>query len=222
MNGHEFEYRCADILRRKGYHNVVVTKASGDQGVDITAYKGLVKYAVQCKYYSSPVGNKAVQEVYAGGKYYDCDRYIVMTNNTFTKSAKEAAKKLDVQLWENCSPSGSKGFSFKVMRIISIFNILIGGLSIAFAPSYPSVVVSNYICGIDLILAGILGWVGWGYAISNLVTSLLYLLITMIMGISSVIQSTFDLSDIILVIPALIYFVHARHLKPKLYNTTHL
>ena len=70
MNGHKFEYKCARMLRRKGFHHVVVTKKSGDQGVDIIAYKHFSKYAVQCKYYSYPVGNKAVQEVYAGGKCY--------------------------------------------------------------------------------------------------------------------------------------------------------
>ena len=75
-------------------------KKSGDQGVDIIAYKHFSKYAVQCKYYSYPVGNKAVQEVYAGGKYYDCDRCIVMTNGTFTKAAISAANKLDVKLWD--------------------------------------------------------------------------------------------------------------------------
>ena len=58
MNGHKFEYKCAKMLRRKGFHHVEVTRKSGDQGVDILAYKGFSKYAIQCKYYSYPVGNK--------------------------------------------------------------------------------------------------------------------------------------------------------------------
>ena len=103
MNGHKFEYKCAKMLRRKGFHHVKVTPTSGDQGVDIIGYKWFSKYAFQCKYYSYPVGNKAVQEVYAGGKYYDCDRFVVMTNGTYTRAARNAAEKLDVQLWENCS-----------------------------------------------------------------------------------------------------------------------
>ena len=90
MNGHKYEHRCAQMLRRKGFHHVEVTKKSGDQGVDIIAYKHFSKYAIQCKYYSYPVGNKAVQEVYAGGKYYDCDRCIVMTNGTFTNLLRNA------------------------------------------------------------------------------------------------------------------------------------
>ena len=34
MNGHKFEYKCARMLRRKGFHHVEVTKKSGDQGVE--------------------------------------------------------------------------------------------------------------------------------------------------------------------------------------------
>ena len=119
MNGHKFEYKCARMLRRKGFHHVEVTKKSGDQGVDIIAYKHFSKYAVQCKYYSYPVGNKAVQEVYAGGKYYDCDRCIVMTNGTFTKAAISAANKLDVKLWDNCSMLKSTSLIFETMRALS-------------------------------------------------------------------------------------------------------
>ena len=46
MNGHKFEYKCARMLRRKGFHHVEVTKKSGDQGVDIIAYKHFSKFAV--------------------------------------------------------------------------------------------------------------------------------------------------------------------------------
>ena len=126
MNGHKFEYKCARMLRRKGFHHVEVTKKSGDQGVDIIAYKHFSKYAVQCKYYSYPVGNKAVQEVYAGGKYYDCDRCIVMTNGTFTKAAISAANKLDVKLWDNCSMLKSTSLIFEIMRAMNILGILFG------------------------------------------------------------------------------------------------
>lgn len=39
MNGHEYEYACAQYLKKTGYSNVNVTKASGDQGIDVIAYK---------------------------------------------------------------------------------------------------------------------------------------------------------------------------------------
>lgn len=86
-NGQEYEYFVAEYLRRTGYSQVTVTKGSGDYGVDILATKNGIKYAVQCKYYSSPVSLKAVQEVVAGAPCYGCNAAMVVTNNTFTKSA---------------------------------------------------------------------------------------------------------------------------------------
>ena len=65
MEGHEFEYFCADLLKRNGFTEVEVTKGSGDYGADILAQKEGVTYAVQCKCYTGPVGVGAVQEVYA-------------------------------------------------------------------------------------------------------------------------------------------------------------
>ena len=65
MDGLQFEHRCAELLRYRGFHKVTVTKGSGDQGIDILAQKNGLKYGIQCKYYSHPVGNKAIQEAYA-------------------------------------------------------------------------------------------------------------------------------------------------------------
>ena len=39
-------------------------------------------------------------EIYAGAKFYDADKCIVVTNNYFTKSAKEIADKNNVILWD--------------------------------------------------------------------------------------------------------------------------
>ena len=91
MDGLQFEHRCAELLRYRGFHKVTVTKGSGDQGVDILAKKNGIKYGIQCKYYSYPVGNKAIQEAYAGAVFYDCDKAMVMTNSTFTRAAWELA-----------------------------------------------------------------------------------------------------------------------------------
>ena len=67
-------------------------------GADVIAYKDDVKYVIQAKFYSSPVGNKAVQEVVASIKMYKASKGIVVTNNTFTTSAIELAKANDVEL----------------------------------------------------------------------------------------------------------------------------
>lgn len=100
MEGHSFEYYCADILRKNGFENVSVTRGSGDQGGDVLATKEGVKYIIQCKRYANPVGNKAVQEAYAGIAFYKCHVGVVMTNSTFTPSAKELAEATGVLLWD--------------------------------------------------------------------------------------------------------------------------
>lgn len=98
MTGRQYEYLYALYLKCMGYPQVIVTRGSGDQGVDVVAYKGYQKFAFQCKLQSTPVNNKAVQEVYAGAPHYECNRAIVVTNNTFTKSAKELAQSNKVTL----------------------------------------------------------------------------------------------------------------------------
>lgn len=100
MDGYAFEYYCAALLIQNGYDNVEVTKGSGDQGIDILAYKDGIKYGIQCKCYSSDVGNKAVQEAFAGKTFYNCHVAVVLTNQHFTKSAKELAKSNQVLLWD--------------------------------------------------------------------------------------------------------------------------
>jgi len=101
MSGTDFEHFCADLLRLNGFSDITVTPSSGDQGVDIVAKKEGVKYAIQCKHYSSPVGNTPVQEVAAGKLYYHCHVGVVLTNSVFTKGAEELAKATDVLLWDN-------------------------------------------------------------------------------------------------------------------------
>lgn len=99
-SGVEFEEYCAALLDRNGFTNIETTPGSGDHGVDITADKDFMTYAFQCKYYSSPVGNSAIQEVFSGKSIYKKQIGVVMTNSTFTKQAIEDAEKLSVILWD--------------------------------------------------------------------------------------------------------------------------
>lgn len=100
MEGHDFEYYCADLLRDNGFLDVEVTKGSGDFGADILAEKDGVTYAIQCKCYDKPIGVRAVQEIYAGRDFYDCMVGAVMTNQYFTQAAVEMATKLNIMLWD--------------------------------------------------------------------------------------------------------------------------
>ncbi len=100
MEGQEFENYCAELLEAKGFDNVELTPPSHDFGVDIIADRDGISYAIQCKCYSDNIGVKAVQEAYAGKDYYDSMVAVVMTNQGFTKSARELASKLKVILWD--------------------------------------------------------------------------------------------------------------------------
>lgn len=100
MDGITFEHFCEELLKHNGFNGVCVTPASGDHGVDILAYKRNVEYAIQCKNYSGHVGNSAIQEAYTGKAYYDCQRAAVLTNNYFTESAVNEARKVGVELWD--------------------------------------------------------------------------------------------------------------------------
>jgi len=100
MDGRDFEYFCAGLLKKRGFLEVEVTKGSGDYGIDILAQKDGVTYAIQCKCYTTPVGVKAIQEAYAGRDYYDRMVGAVLTNQYFTAPAVEAAGKLKILLWD--------------------------------------------------------------------------------------------------------------------------
>jgi len=95
--GIEYEYYVENILRAMGY-NIQRTAKTGDQGVDLIVEQNEIKMAIQCKFYQRPVGNKAVQEVIAGQIFYNCNCAAVISNSTFTKSAKQLAKNSNVIL----------------------------------------------------------------------------------------------------------------------------
>jgi restriction system protein len=90
MSPSEFETFCAEQLQKTGW-NARVTQTSRDQGVDVVAEKGHVRVVLQCKLYSNPVGNKAVQEIVAGRAHEQAKYGAVVTNSTYTSPAQELA-----------------------------------------------------------------------------------------------------------------------------------
>lgn len=97
ISGYDYERFVARYLNSCGY-NAKTTQRSGDYGVDIVATKGGNRYAVQCKYYSYPVGVEAVQQVVGGMAHYHCNKAMVITNSTFTEPAKTLAAENGVKL----------------------------------------------------------------------------------------------------------------------------
>lgn len=97
MDPYAYEHYCSKLLQNRGWETQV-TKKSGDQGVDVIALKDNKIFVVQCKKSSTPVGNKAVQEVYAAKDFHKATMAAVVSNNTFTVSAKQLASNLQVML----------------------------------------------------------------------------------------------------------------------------
>jgi len=97
MSPEEFEYYCAAVLREIKW-NARVTQASGDQGVDIVAEKGGMRIVIQCKKYSKPVGNRAVQEIVAAIAHEDAQRGVVVTTSDYTPAAQRLAASNQVLL----------------------------------------------------------------------------------------------------------------------------
>lgn len=90
LTGIEFEQYVAEYFHSLGY-KVALTPIN-DYGVDLIIRKGDVKTAVQTKRYNRPVDQKAIREVVAGMAQHRCTTSMVVTNSTFTASARQLAK----------------------------------------------------------------------------------------------------------------------------------
>lgn len=90
MDGLEFEYYVVKLLQRNGFNNVSLTEKY-DFGVDIIAEKDGIRWGIQAKRYSGPVGADAVRQVVTGLRLYACDKAMVVTNSTFSTFAKKLA-----------------------------------------------------------------------------------------------------------------------------------
>jgi len=101
LSGIEFE----EMIKNKFIYlsfKAKTTKASGDYGADIIIETiNSTRIAIQCKRFRNKVNLKAVQEVNSAISHYGCDFGIVITNNTFLKSAVTLAKSNDIELWDN-------------------------------------------------------------------------------------------------------------------------
>jgi restriction system protein len=97
MTPEAYEALCAKILSQQGW-STRLTRKTGDFGVDVIAEKNGLKLVVQCKLYSSPVGNKAVQEILGAKQFEDADFAAVVSNAGFTVAARVLAQKVGVLL----------------------------------------------------------------------------------------------------------------------------
>lgn len=99
MSGDQFECFTADLFRAMG-HQAVVLGGADDQGVDVIVNRCGKRVAVQCKNHKRPVGNRPVQEVYAGAKYHRCVEACVVAPAGYTRGAIALASSTGVSLYD--------------------------------------------------------------------------------------------------------------------------
>ncbi|RJS63072.1 restriction endonuclease [Priestia filamentosa] len=100
MDGFQFEFYLKALFQELGY-KAQVTAQSGDFGADLIM-KGPQKIVIQAKRYGrkNRVGISAIQQIYGAKAYYKADEAWVITNSTFTKSARALAQACNVQLFD--------------------------------------------------------------------------------------------------------------------------
>lgn len=97
----DFE-RLIKFLLEEKFGRAEETNASGDFGGDVIAYSHSEgKIICQVKRYKkgNKVGNKYINDCIGAIEYYDGNKGLVITTSSFTKSAKEIAKKANIELW---------------------------------------------------------------------------------------------------------------------------
>ena len=94
MSGIQFEQFLKLLFERLGYANVQSTPVTGDQGADLHCNSpDGTRVVVQAKRWKGTVGNSAIQEVLGALLFYDCEIGFVVTNSSFTESARRLAER---------------------------------------------------------------------------------------------------------------------------------
>jgi restriction system protein len=101
MDAYGFERLTQRVLRECGFSNVIVTKKSGDGGIDgLGKWKmgGLLSFSVafQCKKWEGTVGAREIRD-FRGSLTTDIEKALLITTGRFTQEAKEEAARAGKQ-----------------------------------------------------------------------------------------------------------------------------
>jgi hypothetical protein len=101
MGGHEFEDVVENLLSKMGFH-IEGRQAAADGGIDMIASKedAIVggKYIIQCKRYSSSIGNAVIRDLYGVVHSESANKGVLITNSTFTREARRFAEGKPIEL----------------------------------------------------------------------------------------------------------------------------
>ncbi|MFH1138521.1 MAG: restriction endonuclease [Pseudomonadota bacterium] len=95
MHPSNFEHLVRDLLEAMGYEDVMVTKESGDKGVDVvaTVQFGIttITEVVQVKRHQGSIGRPTLDQLRGALPYHKALRGIIITLGNFSKGCKDAA-----------------------------------------------------------------------------------------------------------------------------------
>jgi len=99
IQARQFEFEIANLFRLKGYTSFV-TRATGDDGIDVFASNDTEKVIVQCKRWKRPVGRDKIDELAGVKNRYKFHKAILATTSTFSDDAKQTAREHNIELWD--------------------------------------------------------------------------------------------------------------------------
>jgi hypothetical protein len=162
QKGFELEKKLYELFLKSGY-TVMKTPDVGDYGVDIILTKDNHKMAIQVKYSRHKVGIDAVQEVYAGGRFYDCDQFAVVGWSGYSDSAIHLAAKLGVYLAQDVFeyPSNMSEYAVELLPTQNV-EVISRGYTISLAP--PKREIAKYdVMGQNGTISELCRYFGVGY-----------------------------------------------------------
>lgn len=101
INGYEFEEIMAILFKKMGFE-VEETTLAGDGGIDLIIYSSEYiysgKYIVQCKHWTSSVGQPCIRDLYGVVMSERANKGILITTSSFTTQAIEFAADKNLEL----------------------------------------------------------------------------------------------------------------------------
>jgi len=95
MNPYQFEHLVKNLLEQMGYENVIVTKQSGDQGVDVVGIVQIgistITEVVQVKRHKANIQRQIIDQLRGGLPYFHALRGTIITTGNFSKGCESAA-----------------------------------------------------------------------------------------------------------------------------------
>ena len=144
LNGHEFESLVEKLVQKMGFITEE-RKLAADGGIDIlaTSYVPMFegKYVIQCKRWTSPIGEPVLRDLYGVVHSKNANKGILITNSTFTEAAIEFARNKELELIDGD----------KLQDLLQKHEILISERSLVRLPNQLHYMVNNFVPAVETV-----------------------------------------------------------------------